>query len=222
MTDLAARLRAPFDPARVSWRVGATTKDKARGLALAYIDARDVMERLDDVCGIAGWQKTYPHANGKTVCNITIKIGDEWITKSDGAGDTDVEAEKGALSDAFKRAAVSWGIGRYLYDVESIWVELDEHKSIKKSEYAKLTRLLAGQKPAPVATPEPPEKTDAEVYTEAALITIDSGIYVDRQNAVSWFNGEKEARRKYGLTQGHVDLLLAALNKKYPPQKEAT
>ena len=63
-SDDFRRLTAPFDPARVSWRVGSTNKDKTRGMALAYIDARDVMDRLDDVCGPEGWQRRYPHAEG--------------------------------------------------------------------------------------------------------------------------------------------------------------
>src|ERR1700757_4672948 len=100
------KLKAPFPPDRVSWRVGSTTADKKKGLAFGYIDARDVMERLDDVCGPENWQCTYPHANGKTICSIGIRVcregeGFEWIWKSDGAGDSDVEAEKGAMSDAF-------------------------------------------------------------------------------------------------------------------------
>ena len=126
--------------------MGATTGDKKSGLALAYIDARDVQDRLDEICGPEGWQCSYPHANGKTVCSIGIKMGDEWIWKANGAGDTDVEAEKGALSDAFKRAAVMWGIGRYLYDVKSVWVEIEpagKSFKIKESEYGKLRALLA-------------------------------------------------------------------------------
>lgn len=153
------RLRAPFPADRISWRVGATNREKTKGLALAFIDARDVMERLDDVCSPAGWQDRYPHANGKTVCAIGIKIGDEWIWKEDGAGDTDVEAEKGALSDAFKRAAVRWGIGRYLYDVASPWVDIEPHgKSygIKASELPKLRAVLGG-KPLPKPEPAKPE-----------------------------------------------------------------
>lgn len=118
------KLAEPFDTSLISWRVGATTKDKTKGIALAYIDARDVMQRLDDVCGIENWQCRYSHANNKTICEVGIKIGDEWVWKANGAGDTQVEAEKGAISDAFKRAAVLWGIGRYLYDVQNVWVEL--------------------------------------------------------------------------------------------------
>lgn len=119
------RLRAPFPKDAVSWRAQHISKKDdgtASALALAYIDARDVMNRLDDVCGVAGWQCRYSHANGKTVCDISIKCGEEWVWKADGAGDSDIEAEKGALSDAFKRAAVRWGIGRYLYSLEAVWV----------------------------------------------------------------------------------------------------
>jgi hypothetical protein len=157
-----AKLRAPFNPDRVSWRVGSTNKEKTKGMALAYVDARDVMDRLDEVCGPAGWQCSYPHANGKTVCAIGIKVGDEWIWKSDGAGDSDIEAEKGALSDAFKRAAVRWAIGRYLYDVDSPWVEIESfgksHK-IKEGEYRRLRRLLAGGAPEVARPAEPlPDK----------------------------------------------------------------
>jgi len=152
-------LKAPFDPAAISWRVGSTTGDKSKGMALAYIDARDVQDRLDQVCGVGGWQCRYPHANGKTVCEIGVRIGDEWIWKADGAGDSDVEAEKGALSDAFKRAAVRWGIGRYLYDLDSPWVALDDKKRIVQSEYARLRALLAGnlgkgQEPKPQDAPK--------------------------------------------------------------------
>jgi hypothetical protein len=125
------KLRAPFPKDSVSWRAQHISKKdngNSQALALAYIDARDVMNRLDDVCGPGGWQCKYSHANGKTVCDIGILVDNqktgiiEWIWKADGAGDSDIEAEKGALSDAFKRAAVRWGIGRYLYDLEAVWV----------------------------------------------------------------------------------------------------
>lgn len=139
------KLAAPFDADQVSWRVGSTNADKTKGLALAYLDARDVMDRLDLVCGPAGWQCRYSHANGKTVCDIGIKCDGEWVWKADGAGDTDVEAEKGALSDAFKRSAVRWGIGRYLYGLGNTWVELEpagRSYKIKADQYTKLRATL--------------------------------------------------------------------------------
>lgn len=153
MTDFEA-LAAPFPPERISWRVGTSNKKKrqretgdnyakaTKGMALAYIDARDVMGRLDEVCGPGGWQCKYSHAEGKTVCDIGIKVDDEWVWKADGAGNSDIEAEKGALSDAFKRAAVRWGIGRYLYDISSPWCELDEREQITEGDRHKLEAML--------------------------------------------------------------------------------
>lgn len=117
------KLAEPFDTSLISWRVGATTKDKSKGIALAYIDARDVMQRLDDVCGMGNWQDRYPF---KGCCEIGIKIDSEWIWKANGAGETDYEGEKGQFSDAFKRAGVLWKIGRYLYDVENTWVPIKQ------------------------------------------------------------------------------------------------
>jgi hypothetical protein len=118
--SITNQLKQPFDPSVISWRVGATNKDKSSGIALAYIDARDVMKRLDDVCGDA-WQVEYPFDG---CCRIGIKIDSEWIWRSNGAGETQVEGEKGKFSDAFKRAAVLWGIGRYLYYLDNTWVAI--------------------------------------------------------------------------------------------------
>lgn len=124
--ELLAALAKPFPADSIHWRVGSTTKDGKRGMALAYIDARDVMDRLDEVC-CGEWQDSYSEVCGRIVCNITI-YGQ---TRADGAGDTAVEAEKGGLSDAFKRAAVKWGVGRYLYRLPSEWVALDGKKRIQ-------------------------------------------------------------------------------------------
>lgn len=146
MSDIFARLRAPFPASVISWRIGSTNSDKSKGMALAYIDARDVMERLDDVMGPGNWQNKYSHVGTKTVCDIALRIDGEWVWKADGAGDTDHEAEKGALSDAFKRGAVRWGIGRYLYDLKSPWVAIEQagrSYKIKDTEYKLLDGLLA-------------------------------------------------------------------------------
>lgn len=147
--DMFSRLAEPFDVEAVSWRLGAKKGDNTKGIALAYLDARDVMDRLDMVCGPAGWQCRYSHANGKTVCDIGVRVGratdHEWVWKADGAGDTDVEAEKGALSDAFKRAAVRWGVGRYLYGLGNTWVKIEpagRSFKIAESEYATLRKTL--------------------------------------------------------------------------------
>lgn len=159
MTIDLSKLAAHFPRDKVSWRAQTVTKNGDKALALAYIDARDVQDRLNDVCGPENWQNRYPHVGGKTVCEIGIRIGEEWVWKSDGAGDSDVEAEKGALSDAFKRAAVKWGIGRYLYDLDSPWVPCESREWNGKRQFVKFTadpwQHVRGA-PAPQRQAEPP------------------------------------------------------------------
>ncbi len=146
--NIHQQLERPFPANRISWRVGATTKDGARGIPLAYIDARDVMDRLDKVMGATHWQCRYPtDYNGLLICEIGLRF-DEWIWKANGAGDTQVEAEKGKASDAFKRAAVLWGIGRYLYALPNQWVELENRKISKAS------LIMLGETLPHWATPE--------------------------------------------------------------------
>ena len=133
--SITDELKEPFDPKVVHWRVGSTNAKKlgckpweaTSGIALAYVDARDVMKRFDDVCGDL-WQVEYPFDG---CCRIGLKIEDEWIWRSNGAGATQVEGEKGKFSDAFKRAAVLWGVGRYLYYLDASWQDLKNGKITK-------------------------------------------------------------------------------------------
>jgi len=147
-------LAEPFPPEKIHWRVGATNAKKlgvpvweaTKGIALAYIDARDVMDRLDAVVGSKDWKDSYKEtSSGRVLCTLKIRFdhvpgGWEWVGKSDGAGSTGTEGEKGAISDAFKRAAVKWGIGRYLYGLNSPWCDLQNGhlpKNFDGSEYLK-------------------------------------------------------------------------------------
>ncbi len=129
---LLNQLKNPFNPKQLKWRVGATNKEKTKGIALAYIDSRDVMKRLDDVCGPDRWQSKLIRTGDGFTCELGIKFNDEWVWKSNSAGDTKVESIKGGASDAFKRAAAVWGVGRYLYYLPRVWVELDEYKKLKE------------------------------------------------------------------------------------------
>lgn len=119
-------LSAEFPRHEVDWRAQSVTqKDpkNPKAMALAYIDARAVMDRLDAVCGPGGWQCSYTETpQGRVLCTLSILVNGEWVSKSDGSGATDIEGEKGGISGALKRAAVAWGVGRYLYDMETPWV----------------------------------------------------------------------------------------------------
>lgn len=142
--EMFDQLAMPFADEEIDWRIGSTNGEKTKGMALAYIDARAVMERLDGVCGPANWQCNYDVRGNLATCNIGVKAGDQWIWKADGAGATDVEAEKGMLSDAFKRAAVRFGVGRYLYELKSPWVDIEQmgrSYKIKDGERKKLDEI---------------------------------------------------------------------------------
>jgi hypothetical protein len=170
--DLEA-LRAPFPGNAIHWRAQTMNREGTSAMALAYIDARDVQERLDEVCGPANWQDSYAETpKGRLICTLQIRIDGEWISKSDGAGDTDVEGDKGAISDSLKRAAVKWGVGRYLYDFEPIWAECESYEAGGKKKWRKWTdaglRKLTGASPAPQARPAP--RADPPLETTSRMI----------------------------------------------------
>lgn len=171
MSNLQA-LSAPFPPHEIEWRLGSTKQDKTSGLALAYITSRHVMERLDEVVGPANWQDRYEVHGNRVICYLSLRIDGEWVTKADGAGDTHVEAEKGGISDALKRAAVKWGIGRYLYALGNIWVDCEQRgKStfIKKGQDGKLIAALNALTGSNSNTPPPQQKPKTQADMRNAV-----------------------------------------------------
>ena len=142
--EIINQLRSPFPSKDVEWKIQVTTQDKARGMAVAYLDARAVQKRLDEVVGPFNWKNVYSlwHDNSQ-ICGISIFNAErnEWVTKFDGAENSDIEPIKGGLSDSLKRAASAWGVGRYLYEFEGIWVEIEPRGksfAIKQNQYTKL------------------------------------------------------------------------------------
>jgi hypothetical protein len=124
-------LAAPFDPSEVKFKPAVVSGHRA--LALAYVDARVIHDRLDEVLGIESWQDEYETLpDGSVVCKLRLRLGDEWITKMDVGGQSEQPDEgdrrKAAFSDALKRAAVKFGVGRYLYRLPSQWVDYDPQK----------------------------------------------------------------------------------------------
>ena len=126
-------LARPFAPEDLEWRIQVTSKDKTSGLAIPYVTNRAIQDRLDEVVGPENWYNDYKpwHGNGKKdaqICGISIYFeGKGFITKWDGAEDSDIEPIKGGLSDSMKRAAVQWGIGRVLYKMtKPLWVRIEQ------------------------------------------------------------------------------------------------
>jgi hypothetical protein len=124
--EVMKKLQEPFPPEDIEWRVGATNKDKTKGIALAYVTNRAIMNRLDTIFGPFGWRNEFREwKNNSQLCGISVNWNGEWITKWDGADDSQTEAVKGGLSDAMKRAGYQWGIGRYLYNLENVWMPIE-------------------------------------------------------------------------------------------------
>lgn len=123
--ELKAALAAPFPDEDVQFRVGRVSKKMDSCTLLAYIDARAVAQRLDDVFGVLGWSDHYRVHEGGAECRLTILSAPHSCTKS-GFGDWGERelAWKTGESDAFKRAAAKLGIGRYLYDLPQGWTDV--------------------------------------------------------------------------------------------------
>ncbi len=145
-------LSGPFDPAQIKWRVTATSTQQTRqgpqkrGQLVAYADQRAYTDRLNQVFGEWGWTRSYEvqvaqnferRAPGdKTQTAIAAKVvvvstvtihglgshtglGEEWAD--------DQNAATRAEAQAFKRACACFGLGRYLYNLDRTWVDLDQY-----------------------------------------------------------------------------------------------
>lgn len=145
--EIQAALAKPFAAEDLEWRIQAAMKDETTGIAVPYVTNRAIMDRLDSVVGTENWRNEFKpwHSAGNKeaqLCGISIRLnGQEWVTKWDGAEDSDIEPVKGGLSDSMKRAAVQWGIGRVLYKMETVFVRIEKRGRsfyILKSERPKL------------------------------------------------------------------------------------
>src|SRR5262245_57753980 len=164
--QLTRALAAPFDASEVRFKPAVVSGNRA--MALAYVDARVIQDRLDDVLGVEGWQDDYEcREDGSVVCRLRLRLGDEWITKVDVGGPSEQpdggDRLKAAFSDALKRAAVKFGIGRYLYRLPAQWVDYDP----KRRQFARTPTLpnfalpekeAQAAKPPAQPKPKPPVK----------------------------------------------------------------
>ena len=171
-SQIQAALRQPFAPEDLEWRLQQTFEEKMRGIAVPYVTNRAIQNRLDEAVGPENWYNDYKpwHGAGKKeaqLCGIAIYFeGRGFITKWDGAEDSDIEPVKGGLSDSMKRAAVQWGIGRVLYNMDTVWVNIEKRGKthvIKESERPKLDNEYLKMLQRLGLTPAPPFGTQAQL-----------------------------------------------------------
>src|ERR1017187_10020945 len=144
VTKLLSELEVPFSPDQVRWRVTNTTNDKKRGQVVPYADSRAYADRLNVQFTPQGWTREYKVEtmtnitrvrkgesiiSGKVLVTCTVTIlgigshsgtGEEWADDDNGMTSADAQA--------FKRACSCFGLGRYFYDIQAVWVDLDQNR----------------------------------------------------------------------------------------------
>lgn len=138
-----------FHPDDLAWKPVGVIRGQDRARVVPYVTNRAIMDRLDQICGPENWRNEYlPGPNGGLLCGLSIRLvredgSSEWVTKWDGAENTNIEPVKGGLSASMRRAAVQWGIGRYLYRMPPVYAPVDEKG-----------RLTGRPEPPPEFSPE--------------------------------------------------------------------
>ena len=136
-----SKLKEPFPAEDIEWRLQScgSGKNGIYAICLAYVTNRAICNRLDDVVGPENWKNEFTNGpDGGVLCGLSIKVNDSWVTKWDGAENTNIEAVKGGLSGAMKRAAsTGWGIGRYLYYLDEGFAKVMPEDSKEKGFFGK-------------------------------------------------------------------------------------
>ncbi|UAL49765.1 hypothetical protein K7887_22630 (plasmid) [Sutcliffiella horikoshii] len=134
--ELQDKLKDPFPEKDIEWRVQRcfNTNNGPKAIVVPYVQNRAIMERLDAIFGPFGWENNFKEIHGGVLCGITVNINGNKTTKWDGADLTNIEPTKGAISSSMKRAAVQFGIGRYLYDLTEVWVDVHQNRTNQKGE----------------------------------------------------------------------------------------
>ena len=150
------RLQLPFDAMDLEYRVAqsGTTQNGVWVKYFTYVSNRAIQNRLDEVVGAGRWKVSFQDWRGTSqLCCLSIFIDElgEWVTKMDGAEDTDFEPIKGGLSASMKRAAVQWGIGRYLYKLPDSFARVDTQKQTGDDwHFAKVNNVSIWWQPQPL------------------------------------------------------------------------
>lgn len=151
-------LQAVFNADEIEWRLQQAGEKNGRiwAICVPYVTNRAIQARLDEVLGPENWKNEFRDGpDGGVLCGLSVRVGDEWVTKWDGAENTDIEGVKGGLSGAMKRAAVQWGIGRYLYALDESFANVHDGGKLRgKTKEGKPIRWDPPELPA-WALPKP-------------------------------------------------------------------
>lgn len=237
------KLQCPFDKEDVLWRTqscGESSSGKPWVMALAYIDSRAIQNRLDSVFGWNNWHTEYRSNQSGILCRLTVTYEGQTIYKEDGSPETDIEAFKGGISNAFKRVAASgYGIGRYLYSLETEFAECSytkgTHQNKQRSKSGKFIYWSnpklpkwATQIPKEKPKKKPKENVIVQDFLKGAELISGPGLALDSQiheinalridlgyspNQMKKYMKELTGKAKSSLlTQKDADVLLKSLS----------
>jgi hypothetical protein len=235
--EITRLLAEPFNPTEVKFKPQSVKGNRA--LAIPYVDARVIQDRLDEVLGAECWSDEYDLLpDGSAVCKLRLKLGAEWISKMDVGSPSEQpdagDRVKAAFSDALKRAAVKFGLGRYLYRLPSQWADYDPVKRqfVRQPQLPDWARSAA----RPAAKGEPPQSDDDEPATPELLRAAHRAIGQSKSKtwvaALGYFrvgipdsweepSDEAAASEQTWLTRGTVRKILAALTPRQKPAAHA-
>lgn len=173
------KLKEPFPESDIEWRLQSCGEKNGKfwGKALAYITSRAVQDRLDEVCGPDNWKTSIEKTGDTYLCTLSIRVQHEdgsfeWISRTDGADATDIEPVKGGISGAIKRAAVHFGIGRYLYNLEEGWAIVSENGKLtgctKEKKYFKWNPPALPSWALPGGSGKPDEKSQTKSSSKSS------------------------------------------------------
>lgn len=221
------KLEDPFPEKDIEWRVmrgGLKKNGEPWAMVVPYVTNRAIMERLDQVCGKENWKNSFSASpdNLGVICGISVNCeGTGWITKWDGAQsedkDADVDPTKTVISNAMKRAAVQWGIGRYLYELEGVFATFDEsgthtakiqgqtyHWITPSLSYKETKRPKAEKKAVEQPESQPETQPESQKVVGNPLFTIADYKRIIPEEAIKLCGGNKTAAVDLvrGLTEG--------------------
>ncbi|MCP3684312.1 MAG: recombinase [bacterium] len=203
-------LKNPFPFKDIEWRIQQQGEKNGKPwvMVLAYITNRAIMDRLDDVVGPENWKNEFKEGpGGGLLCGISLLTPPdaEWVTKWDGAENTDIEAVKGGLSGAMKRAAVQWGIGRYLYNLDSTFATITDQGRYRG--YIKDKKIAYKWNPPtlpPWALPEGTKQPKPNGYMTDGqrneLIDIAKAANMDMKDFAGTYNISKETKANFAAS----------------------
>lgn len=223
LQNLLKELAAPIP---YQWRVQSRSKDRTKAICTAYIDARDVMNVLDKHCA---WESTFKEVGGFIFAGIKIHTPEGSYERWDSGQRVETnpddqmydQAGKAAASDAFKRAAVMWGVGRFLYDLPMVTLPCDQYGNVVDSNGQRvwdLTKHINGmqdKKPAPSVKPTPEPQSLPQDKFDAMVKYITEGKIKEVESAMKKYELNDNQRKLLTnmIAQKKQDTLIKAAKK---------